>query len=123
MSRTRPARTLKIKDDDGTPTVTLRLDPEQIDEQGGVSTVTATLDHASSADTTVTVAAAALDPPGETYFTQTGTTLTIAGAADDQHRHGDDHGAGRRHTRSGHTPGAGLRRRDQRARGSTTRPP
>ena len=70
--------TLTVKDDDAAPTVTLRLDPDAINEHGGVSAVTAALDHGSSAATTVTVAAAALDTPGATYFAQTGTTLTIA---------------------------------------------
>ena len=72
---------LTIRDDDGTPSVTLVVDPATIDEDGGVSEVTATLDHASSADTTVTVTARALKPPAGSYFTQTGTTLTIAAGA------------------------------------------
>ena len=56
-----PDATLTIADDDAAPTVTLALAPASISENGGVSTVLATLDHASSAVTTVTVSAA----PGE----------------------------------------------------------
>ena len=43
--------------------------------------VSATLDHGSSAATTVTVTAAALEPPIGTYFTRTGSSLTIAAGA------------------------------------------
>ena len=57
--------------DEGTPTATLALSPSSISENGGVSTVTATLDRASSAAVTLTVSAS-----GD-GFTQTGTTLTI----------------------------------------------
>ena len=42
-----------ITDDDDAPAVTLSLNPTSISENGGVSTVTATLSHASSAPTTV----------------------------------------------------------------------
>ena len=50
-----PLRDLTIEDDEDTPTVTLHLSPTVIDENGGVSTVTATLSHPSSADTQVTI--------------------------------------------------------------------
>ena len=53
-----------ITDDDGPPTVTLNLDPASIDENGGKSTVTATLDRPSSEETTVTVSAGAGGPGG-----------------------------------------------------------
>ena len=46
------ARTLTIVDDEGAPTVTLVLDPVSIDEDRGVSTVTATLSGPSSAQVT-----------------------------------------------------------------------
>ena len=55
------AVTLTITDDD-TPTVTLNLDPASISENGGKSTVTATLDRVSTTATTVTVSAAPVDP-------------------------------------------------------------
>ncbi len=44
-------------DDDAAPGVTLALSPSSISESGGISTVTATLSHPSSAATTVTVTA------------------------------------------------------------------
>ena len=70
--------TLAIADDDATPTAALALMPASISENGGVSTVTATLSHTSSEPVTITVTAAAVAPaiPGD--FTRTGTTLTIA---------------------------------------------
>ncbi|MYB34593.1 MAG: hypothetical protein F4X92_05635, partial [Gammaproteobacteria bacterium] len=46
-----------ITDDDATPTVTLKLTPPEIDENGGSSTVTATLSGVSSEDLTLTVSA------------------------------------------------------------------
>ncbi len=68
-----------ITDDDDAPTVTLVLTPASISENGGKSTVTASLDHPSSAATTVTVSAAPVDPAvGGDYTLSTNTTLTIA---------------------------------------------
>ena len=60
------------------PTVTLNLSPDAIVENGGVSTVTAKLDRASSAETVVTVTATPDAPAGADDIRQTGTTLTIA---------------------------------------------
>ena len=57
------AVTLTIPDDDGPPDVTLALSPASVAENGGVSTVSATLSHPSSAATTVTVT------PQATFFT------------------------------------------------------
>ncbi len=57
------AVTLTIPDDDGPPDVTLALSPASIAENGGVSTVSATLSHPSSEATTVTVT------PQATFFT------------------------------------------------------
>ena len=51
--------TVTLTDDDDAPTVTLVLSQTSISEDGGASTVTATLDHASSIATTITVSAAA----------------------------------------------------------------
>ena len=74
--------TLTIKDDDEAPTVTLHLSPKVIDEDGGVSTVTARLSHPSSVVTTVTVVAAAVSPTAETDFALSDNkTLTIAAGA------------------------------------------
>ena len=61
------------RDDDATPAVVLVLDPASISENGGVSRVTATLSHPSSAGTTVTVSAVA-----DAYTLSAATTLTIA---------------------------------------------
>ena len=51
------AATLTIADDDATPTAALTLASSSIAENGGSTTVTATLSHASSAATTITVTA------------------------------------------------------------------
>ncbi len=66
--------TLTLTDDDGAPGVTLSLSPSSISENGGASTVTATLSHPSSAATTVTVTAV-------TGFYTVGSDATIAIAA------------------------------------------
>ena len=52
-----PSATLTITDDEAAPTVTLALADASIAENGGSTTVTATLSHPSSAATTVTVTA------------------------------------------------------------------
>ncbi len=70
--------TLTITDEDEAPTVTLLLSPESIAENTKISTVTATLSHASSAVTTITVSAAAVSPALESDYTLSGTLLTIA---------------------------------------------
>ncbi len=59
------------------PTVTLNLSPDSIDENGGKSVVTATLDRASGAETVVTVTATPDAPAEAADIQQTGTTLTI----------------------------------------------
>ena len=46
-----------IVDDEPTPIVALRLEPDNISEQGGTTAVTAQLDHPSSDQLVVTVAA------------------------------------------------------------------
>ena len=68
---------LTILDDDAPPSVTLAVDPEEIDENGGAAAVTAALGHPSSADTTVRVAVAPDAPATAADFTQRGTTLRI----------------------------------------------
>ena len=70
--------TLTVRDDDDTPAVTLRLDPASISENGGVSTVTASLDHPSSEATTVTVTATPESPAVAGDYTLSGSRLTIA---------------------------------------------
>ena len=69
---------LTITDDDPAPVVTMVLTPDSIGENGGSTTVTATLNRRSSKPTTVTVSAAAVDPAVAGDFTLTGATLTIA---------------------------------------------
>ena len=71
-------QTLTITDDEATPTVTLVLTPDEIPEDGGVSTVTATLNRKSSEAVTVTVSTSAVSPATSADFTQNGTSLTIA---------------------------------------------
>ena len=71
----RPVAVTVTVEDDDKPVVTLALSESSISEDGGVATVTATLDKAASQGTTVTVSAS---PGAGTDFTQTGTKLTIA---------------------------------------------
>ena len=71
------AQTLTITDDDGLPTLSLKLNPVRIGENGGTSTVTASLDRPSSERVTVTVSAAPVTPADEPYFVLAGTELTI----------------------------------------------
>ena len=71
--------TLAIADDDATPTAALALMPASISENGGVSTVTATLSHTSSEPVTITVSAAPGTGAAAGDFTvSTPATLTIA---------------------------------------------
>ena len=72
-------KTLTILDDETAPTVSLALTPSTISENGGVSTVTATLSGTSSAEVTVTVSASADSPATNDDFTlSTNKVLTIA---------------------------------------------
>ena len=71
------SKTLTITDDEGAPTVTLVLNPSSINENGGVSTVTASMNRPSSEAVTVTVSANAVFPAVADNFTLDGTTLTI----------------------------------------------
>ncbi len=72
-------KTLTILDDETAPTVSLALTPSTISENGGVSTVTATLSGTSSAEVTVTVSASADSPATSDDFTlSTNKVLTIA---------------------------------------------
>ncbi len=71
------AQTLTITDDDDTARLTLTLDPTSIGENGGRSTVTASIDRPSSEAVTLTVTVEPTLPAVETDFELTGTTLTI----------------------------------------------
>ena len=64
--------TLTIPDDDAAPTVTLALSASAIGENGGISTVTATLSHPSSAATTITVR-----PVADAYTVGSDSTMVI----------------------------------------------
>ena len=70
---------LTITDNDNPPTVELVLTPDSITEDGGTSTVTATLTGGttSSVETVVEVSAVAESPATDQDFRLTGTTLTI----------------------------------------------
>ena len=72
--------------------VSLVLTPESIREDGGSSTVSATLDRPSSEDTTVTVSTTAVSPTMPSDFTQTGTTAHDRGGREDERRDGHHHG-------------------------------
>ena len=80
-----PDATLTITDDEVAegPAVTLVLTPALVGENGGVSTVTATVSPASSEAFTVTVAAAAVAPAVSGDFTLSGATLNFAADATD----------------------------------------
>ena len=67
------SRTLTITDDDAAPDVTLSLSPASISENGGVSTVSATLSRPSSAATTITVRPLL----GNTYTVAADSTIVI----------------------------------------------
>ena len=77
---TAPAsKTLTITDDEGAPTVTLVLSPEEVSENRGASTVTARLSHGTSEEIRVTVSAAAVTPAVAGDFElSTARLLTIA---------------------------------------------
>ena len=109
---------VEIADDDAAPTVTLSLSDTSIGEAGGIATVTASLDHASSEPTTVTVNVAPDSPATSSDYslsanrvltiaadatTSTGT-VTIAGRGQ-RHRRGGQDGAGE--GRGGEHPGRG----------------
>ena len=64
---------LTLVDDEGAPTATLLLSSSSILESGGVSTVTARLNRASSAAVTLTVSAS-----GSGFTLSSAKTLTIA---------------------------------------------
>ena len=77
-----PDATLTIRDDDGTPTVSLVLSSSSVWESGGVATVTAALNGTSSEAVTVTVSAAAGTGAAAGDFSlSSAATLTIAASA------------------------------------------
>ena len=62
-------------DDDGVPTVTLMLSNASISENGGSATVTASLSHGSSAETTVVVSAEPVAPAVASDFDLSANTI------------------------------------------------
>ena len=77
-----PDVTLTIEDDEDAPAVTLDVTPTSISENGGSTTVTARLDHASTETTTVTVSATPQSPAASAdYELSTTPMLTIAAGA------------------------------------------
>ncbi len=73
-----PTLTLIIEDDEVQPSVSLALSPEQITENEGVSTVTATLNQLSFEATTVDISAVPVSPASaDDYTLSTNTILTI----------------------------------------------
>ena len=70
--------TVTIEDNEPEPLVTLVLTPDSIREDGGATTVTATLDSPSTAVTTITVAASPVAPAVEGDFRLIGSQLTIS---------------------------------------------
>ena len=76
------ATTLTITDNDPPPTVTLALsEPDHTIREGETLTVTAELNHPSSAATAVTVSATAVSPAVAADFRLSGTSLTIPAGA------------------------------------------
>ena len=76
--------TINFIDGPSGPLVSLALDPDTISENGGVSTVTASLNKVHSADVTLTVTADAMDPAVAGDFTLSANrTLTIAAGSKD----------------------------------------
>ena len=69
---------LTLADDEATATAALVLTPASISENGGLSTVTATLSHPTTEAVTLTVTTTAVSPAVQADFTRTGSTLTIA---------------------------------------------
>ncbi|MCY4223583.1 MAG: hypothetical protein OXF06_01995, partial [Bacteroidetes bacterium] len=58
-----------IEDDDSPPRITLILSPNRISENQGLTTITATLNQASSEETTVTISADPISPARASDYT------------------------------------------------------
>ena len=87
--------TLTLTDDEDLPEVTLVLSPASISETGGVTTVTATLNRASSAAVTVTVSATGVTAAAGDFSLSSADTLTIASGSTTSSGRGDGDGGGR----------------------------
>ena len=74
--------TLEIADDDASPTATLSLSDSSIGEDGGSTSVTASLSHASSVATTIAVSASPVSPAeASDYILGANMELTVAAGA------------------------------------------
>ena len=91
-----------IVDDDEAPTVTLVLTPDTMEENGGVSTVTARLDRPSSEETTVTVTVTPVSPAvAGDYTLSANLELAVVAGETESMGAGDGHGRGQRRGRAG----------------------
>ena len=95
------AQTLTITDDDDTARLTLTLDPTSIGENGGRSTVTASIDRPSSEAVTLTVTVEPTLPAVETDFELTGDDVDDRPGRDGEHGDCDDRGREQRRRRAG----------------------
>ena len=85
--------TLEIADDDASPTATLSLSDSSIGEDGGSTSVTASLSHASSVATPIAVSASPVSPADASdYILGANMELTVAAGATASTGLGDDHG-------------------------------
>ncbi len=74
--------TLEIADDDASPTATLSLSDSSIGEDGGSTSVTASLSHASSVATAIAVSASPVSPAeASDYILGANMELTVAAGA------------------------------------------
>ena len=74
--------TLEIADDDASPTATLSLSDSSIGEDGGSTSVTASLSHASSVATAIAVSASPVSPAeASDYILGADRVLTVAAGA------------------------------------------
>ena len=74
--------------------VTLMLTPQMISENGGVSTVTATVSPASSEAFTVSVSASAVSPAVAGDFNADRNHAEFCGQCHKEYWRSDDHGGG-----------------------------
>ena len=108
MGLTGPAsQTLTITDDETAPTVTLKLDPPSISldppsisEDGGESTVTATLDRATSETATLTGVGDGCLACGTGRLRAERASADDHAGSDVEHGDGDDHDGGQRRRRA-----------------------
>ena len=84
-------QTITITDDDAAPTVSIAVAPASITENGGVSTVEATLSAITGLDVTLNLTYTGTATGGGTDYTASGSQITIpagstTGSCDDHRR-------------------------------------